>query len=155
MFKQINYKVVEMTPAVRISEVMKLYLTDAGATEAVTKPAKPTDQGRVIQIDWQNTFLVEFTGKFSKEGKKIWSGDVLELSEAHQSAPAGLYIVSWTPGSFMAFHTHDSVSVPLFDESCIGKMEHRGNQWENVDLLQKYLDQFKGDVELKVAELPQ
>ena len=146
--KIIKYKLVELKPALKIRDVDRLDV----AFETINIFVK--DDPVQKHVDWNDTLLIEFTGKFSKEGKPIWSGDILELKEAYQSAPAGLYIVSWIPGAFMAFHAHETISVPLFDEACVAKMEHKGNQFENPDVLQKYLEQFK-DIELKAEALPQ
>ena len=144
-FKQIIYKVVEMKPALKISEVSSIMFPKEKFPEV-------TVNDRLIIVDWDNVFLIEFTGKFSKEGLQIFDGDILELKEDFQSIPKGFYIANWTPGGFMATNVHDPMGVPMIDEQTISRMEHRGNQFENGNILAEYLKQFK-DVELKADEI--
>lgn len=140
MFRQIEYKVVEMgakeeivneqavlVPFLKqISPVVELYFNAIGVSKVAIEEGEEK-QLRGITIDWLDNILVEFTSKFDKEGKKIFTADILKIDDTY-------YVVSFIDGSYYASHYKEEISLPL-NEELARKSENVGNVFENGDLI--------------------
>ena len=165
MFRQYEFKLVETKPAIKISELLQLNVGSLGIESVVTKEKK------LVIIDWADNFLVEFIGKYDKQGFKLFTGDIVELDDAaiadlkancgmaNDGLTAGIYLIGWAQGGFNAQHIKEQKGFFLFEEPIVMRTNKIGNQFENtqivIDALKPVADEKLKDTDGEINATPQ
>ena len=108
--------------------VKDIALTDMGVGSVRVDNEDETE----IRIDWLNTFLLQFTGSFDKEGTAIYHGELL------QDEAEVIYEVLNVCGSFIILDDQGE-PILLSDEVC-RKMKVIGNVMADRELIEAPID---------------
>ena len=135
MYRTIKFLLVQTKPAIVISKIITMNCTPVGIESVVN------DKGQLVVIDWLDTFLVEFTGNFDKQGQELFTGDIVEVIEnTKDGAVTDLYLIGWSQGSFTASHLKDqNKGFLLSDQGAVMQTKKVGNQFENGNIIVEYL----------------
>jgi hypothetical protein len=148
MFKPIKYRIVFWSNgAIAIKQATRVLLGPLSAYRAYFEE-KPPEGMEVkpmelpIEIDWLESFLQEFTGKFDAEGAEVYSGDILEapVRASDGSTDRRLYVIQFVEGSFLATNELHEEAIPLTEAFCI-TAKRVGTIYTNSDLIDRPIDE--------------
>lgn len=146
MYRQIKYLLVELKPTPKITKIVALNCTPVGIDSVVT-----VDK-RLVVIDWLDNILIEFVGKFDKDGQELYTGDILELTDEAiedlkktcglnegATLSSGMYSLGWAQGGFNATHLKKQTGFFIFEEAIVMRVKKLGNQFLDQQIIVDYL----------------
>jgi len=141
MYREIEFKINYRTGE-------KTYLSvDAQSVETKDGVQYATGINQVsYQIDWIDNSLLQSTGMFDRDGKKIVHGDILKNVETEKH-----YEVMFACGAFFIIEDEDENSDRiLLTEALVMKMQIVGDIFNNPELVQTWI--VEEDFINKIAE---